>query len=467
KATASSTLPGYAIHQIAHINDGLYGNDHSWISDENGKGWVQLEFARPENIDRVVWSRDRDNVPRYNDRLPTKYALESSLDGIQWKRLASHDDRLANIAKLNVATIARSDGLPSSEAKQFKALQGRRTKINRSITGVTTMPMAYAGKFAVPVEIQRFQRGDVTQPREVVPPNALAALGPKSAFTTDMPEQQRRLALAEWMVNRNHPLTARVIANRIWHYHFGTGIVDTPSDFGVNGGKPTHPALLDWLACELMDNGWSMKHLHRLILTSATYRQASTARDQAMQVDSGSRLLWRFPPRRMEAEPLRDAILAVSGALDLKMGGPGFDLFEPNTNYVKVYTTKEEYGPAEFRRMVYQNKPRVELDSIFGSFDCPDAGQATPSRTMSTTPLQALSLLNSKFAVQQAEMFATRVQREAGDDAGGQISRAFVLAFGRSPAGDEKAAAMALVKEHGLPALCRALYNANEFLQIR
>jgi hypothetical protein len=186
-----------------------------------------------------------------------------------------------------------------------------------------------------------------------------------------------------------------------------------------------------------------------------------------MNVDAGSRLLWRFPPRRMEAEPLRDAILAVSGSLDLKMGGPGFDLFEPNTNYVKVYTTKEEYGPAEFRRMIYQNKPRVELDSIFGSFDCPDAGQATPSRTMSTTPLQALSLLNSKFAVQQAEMFAARVQREAGGDVGAQVARTFVLAFGRTPSGDETSAATALVKQHGLPALCRALYNANEFLQIR
>ncbi|RBP45156.1 F5/8 type C domain-containing protein [Roseimicrobium gellanilyticum] len=467
KASASSTLPGYAIHQVAHLNDGLYGNDHSWISDEPGKGWVQIEFAKPEMIDRVVWSRDRDNVPRYNDRLPTKYAVEISQNGTHWVRVASHHDRLDAATKLGIATIARADGLPASEAMRFQALQGKRTQLSQLITDATTMPMAYAGKFAPPVEIHRYQRGDVTQPREIVAPNALASLGPKITFTSEMPEHQRRLALAEWLVRREHPLTARVIANRLWHYHFGTGIVDTPSDFGVNGGKPSHPALLDWLASELMDSDWSLKHLHRLILNSAAYRQDSATNEAAMKVDVGSRLLWRFPPRRMEAEPLRDTILAVSGSLDLKMGGPGFDLFEPNTNYVKVYTTKTDYGPTEFRRMVYQNKPRVELDNIFGTFDCPDAGQATPSRTLSTTPLQALSLLNSKFAVQQAELFAARVQREAGSDTRAQINRAFLLAFGRESTTGESNAAEALVREYGLPALCRALYNANEFLQIR
>lgn len=467
RATASSTLPGYAIHQVAHLNDGRYGNDHSWISDEPGKGWVQIEFARPENIDRVVWSRDRDDVPRYNDRLPTRYAVEVSPDGIHWQLVASHQDRLDPSTKLGIATMARADGLSASEAGQFQELQKRRAQLSQRITEAITMPMAYAGKFVPPSEIHRYQRGDVTQPREVVSPNVLSTLGPKATMAADVPEQQRRLALAAWLANREHPLTARVIANRIWHYHFGTGIVDTPSDLGVNGGKPTHPALLDWLASELMDNGWSLKHLHRLILNSATYRQASDTNEAAMKTDAGSRLLWRFPPRRMEAEPLRDAILSVSGALDPKMGGPGFDLFEPNTNYVKVYTTKTDYGPAEFRRMVYQNKPRVELDNIFGAFDCPDAGQATPARTLSTTPLQALSLLNSNFAVQQAGMFASRVQREAGSDLPAQVRRAFLLAFGREPAAEESGVALALVHEHGLPALCRALYNANEFLQIR
>lgn len=467
KASASSTLPGYDIHQLKHINDGLYGNDHSWISNESGRGWVQLELAQPQRIDRVVWSRDRDNVARYNDRLPTRYRIEVSADSISWQTVATSRDRLPVLSKPGVATIARADGLPAEEAKQFTKLQARRTTVNQSIADALAMPMAYAGKFTPPSEVRRYQRGDVTQPKEVIRPAVLASLGPATVIREDATEQQRRLALADWIASRDHPLTARVIVNRLWHHHFGTGIVDTPSDFGVNGGRPSHPELLDWLACELMENGWSLKHIHRLILTSATYRQDSATNDKAARVDAGTRLLWRFPPRRLEAEALRDTILAVSGKLDCKMGGPGFDLFEPNTNYVKVYTTKTDYGPTEFRRMVYQSKPRVELDSIFGTFDCPDAGQATPKRTVSTTPLQALSLLNSNFALQQASFLAERVQRDAGDDQTKQCARAFVLAFGRQPTAEETTAAQALVQEFGLPALCRAIYNANEFIQIR
>lgn len=467
RATASGTLPGVAIHQLAHVHDGLYGNEHSWISHESGKGWVQLEFAATHLIDRVVWSRDREEVPRYNDRLPTEYEVEVSEDGRHWQRVATQQDRLPPQSKPGVPTIVRTDGLPSAEASLLDTLQSQRAQLRSQITEAGAMPMAYAGRLVKPSPVQRYQRGDVTQPRETVLPNAPASLGPKMTFATEPGDQQRRLALAAWIVDKDNPLTARVIANRLWHYHFGTGIVDTPSDLGVNGGKPSHPELLDWLATELMSNGWSLKHLHRLILTSATYRQSSASRENALLVDAGTRLLWRFPPRRMEAEPLRDAMLAVSGALDLTMGGPGFDLFEPNTNYVKVYTTKTTFGPGDFRRMVYQNKPRVELDAIFGAFDCPDAGQASPRRTMSTTPLQALSLLNSSFALQQADLFAARIRHEAGDQPSAQVTHAFALAFGRSPTADESVHAERLVREHGLPALCRALYNANEFIQVR
>ena len=158
------------------------------------------------------------------------------------------------------------------------------------------------------------------------------------------------------------------------------------------------------LAGEFIARGWSVKAMQRLIVTSATYRQAGAPNPKAMTLDASNRLLWRFPPRRLEAEPLRDTILAVSGQLDLRMGGPGFDLFEPNTNYVKVYATKTKFAPDDFRRMVYQNKPRVELDTLFGAFDCPDAGQIQPKRNVSTTALQALNLLNSEFMVEQSRL---------------------------------------------------------------
>jgi hypothetical protein len=328
------------------------------------------------------------------------------------------------------------------------------------------------------------------QPREKIGPGALASLGPKLSLPADASDQERRLALAKWLGSPENPLTARVIVNRIWHYHFGTGLVDTPSDFGLNGGRPSHPELLDWLAGELVASGWRLKHVHRLILTSAAFAQGGKVISEeviskpaaraatpslitnyspakhAFALDSANRLLWHFHARRMEAEALRDAMLAVSGKLDRTMGGPGFDLFEANSNYVKVYNSRADFGPAEFRRMVYQSKPRTELDNTFGAFDCPDAGQVSPKRTSSTTPLQALNLLNSPFAVQQAQFFAERVEREAGQGTDAQVKRAFQLVFLRAPAKDELSASVKLVQMHGLPALCRALFNANEFLTV-
>jgi hypothetical protein len=274
------------------------------------------------------------------------------------------------------------------------------------------------------------------------------------------------MALANWIADAKNPLTARVFVNRVWHYHFGTGIVDTPSEFGLNGGRQTHPELLDWLASEFVAHGWSVKALQRLIVLSATYRQSSQPDAAAAKIDAGSRLLWRFPPQRLEAEELRDTILSVSGKLDLRMGGPGFDLFEPNDNYVKVYAPRKEFGPEEFRRMVYQSKPRVQLDDVFGAFDCPDAGQITPRRTSSTTPLQALNLLNSTFAMQQAGFLCERLEREAGADAAAQVRRGFLLAFGRTPSAEETSAATQLIHEHGLKVFCRALFNANEFITV-
>jgi hypothetical protein len=234
--------------------------------------------------------------------------------------------------------------------------------------------------------------------------------------------------------------------------------------------------LLDWLATEFVAHGWSVKELQRSIVLSATYRQSSRPNAEAMKIDAGSRLLWRFPPHRLEAEALRDTILAVSGKLDPRMGGPGFDLFETNDNYVKVYTPRKEFGPEEFRRMVYQTKPRVQLDDVFGAFDCPDAGQIAPRRTSSTTPLQALNLLNSSFAMQQAGYLCQRLEKEAGEgkDEGGrrkeevaaQVKRAFLLAFGREPSPEESVAAITLIHEHGLKVFCRALFNANEFINV-
>ena len=466
RPTASSTLPGYEIHQLKHINDGRYGNAASWISNEPGRGWVQLEFPQPVEIDRLLWSRDRPENGQFSDRIPTKYRIEAGLSPDTMVVVATSQDRLP--IERNLSVLPTRSGLTDQEQLETMDLARRQESLTGMLRHLTEMRNAYAGRFVAPEPTHRFHRGDPLQPREPIAPAGLASFGPSLTLPIDAPEVTRRVKLAQWMTSANHPLTGRVLVNRFWHSHFGQGLVTTPSDFGRNGARPSHPELLDWLASEATPNSplsiASPKRLHRMIVTSATYRQSGLARPEGMQVDAGSRLLWRFPPRRLEAEPLRDAILSVSGNLDDRMGGPGFDLFESNTNYVKVYNTRHEFGPAEWRRMVYQSKPRMQLDDTFGQFDCPDAGQITPKRTSSITALQALNLLNSHFIVQQADLFAGRLARESGPDLAAQVRRAFSLAFLRGPTADEQAASVQFIEQHGLPAFCRAMLNANEFL---
>jgi len=207
--------------------------------------------------------------------------------------------------------------------------------------------------------------------------------------------------------------------------------------------------------------------LHRLIMLSATYRQSSRADPKGLAVDREDRWLWRMAPRRLEAEPIRDAILAVSGGLDLKMGGPGYSIWEKNTNYVAVYTPVDSPGPETFRRMIYQLKPRTQQDPTFGAFDCPDAALIAPRRNVSTTAIQALNLFNGRFILDRSRAFAARLAAEAGPEPAAQARRAFGLAFGRVPSEIESAAAAALIRDHGAPAFCRAIFNANEFISIR
>jgi hypothetical protein len=461
RATSSSNLPGHEIHQLKFVNDGRYGNSASWISNEPGRGWVQLEFPEPVEIDLVVWSRDRPENGTYQDRIPTQYRIEVGLTEETLKVVASSDDRVPFGGK--PSTSSRDEWLNASTQPAVKELLSQREQLRQQLKSFSDVPMIYAGRFVTPEATFRLHRGDPLQPKEPMSPAALASIGSKWQLPMNAPEQDRRRSLANWITSLDHPLTSRVMVNRLWHFHFGQGIVTTPSDFGKNGAVPSHLALLDWLASESRKND-SSKRIHRLIVTSATYRQSSDSRSEALQLDAGNRLHWRYPPRRLEAEPIRDAILCVCGNLDDRMYGIGFDLFEPNTNYVKVYNSKREFGPDEWRRMVYQTKPRMQLDEIFGQFDCPDAGQITPKRTSSITVLQALNLLNSQFIRQQSSYFANRLCDESGDDPTSQVRLAFSLAFQRPPTSEEMAAACELVRDHGLTAFCRAILNANEFL---
>jgi hypothetical protein len=252
------------------------------------------------------------------------------------------------------------------------------------------------------------------------------------------------------------------MANRLWHYHFGHGLVATPSDFGFNGERPSHPELLDYLAQRLMDNGWRLKPLHREIVMSAAYRQASTWNETAAKADADSRLLWRYPPQRLQAEAIRDNMLAVAGVLDKTVGGPSYQLYKYTVDNVATYFPREEFGPETYRRSVYAQSARSIRTELLSVYDCPDSSLPEPRRVVTTSPLQALALLNNSFVLDMAKALGARMALDKDP-----VGRGFALAFGRGPTASERAGADQLVSQYGMAALARAIFNTNEFVYVR
>ncbi len=368
------------------------------------------------------------------------------------------------------------------------------TQLNKELAGFPKPEVVFAGTVyygtgdfrgtgadsGKPRPIYLLARGQVTNPGHEMAPGALSMLSfqpARFAVAKDAPEGERRAALAHWITDPQNPLTWRSIVNRVWQYHFGAGLVTTPNDFGRNGAKPSHPELLDWLASEFRDSGGSLKKLHRLIVMSVTYRQSSdspleipsnpqSAIRNPQSVDSGNTLLWRQNRRKLEAEAVRDAVLTVTGKLDLMMGGPGWqDFVVEHPEHSPHY----EYGLADpedartWRRSIYRFIVRSQTQPWMTALDCADPSMRVDKRNESLSPLQALALLNNGFMISQARHFAERLQQEKPNDLAGQIERAHSLAFGRAPTADEKAKFLAFAKTYGLPNLCRALLNLNEF----
>jgi hypothetical protein len=458
-------------HELRFINDGRYGNGRSWMAKEQGKGWVELEFKQEQTIERIVWGRDREG--KFTDRLAIDYQIEIGDSAGQWHTAADASDRRKFDPKSQRIVKPTLSGLSPDETKRAKPLMQEKTDIEAKIKAAENAQKVFAGTFRTPDDIHLLNRGDPEQPKEPVVPAVLSALGDWK-LTKETPEQKRRQSLAEWIASPQNPLTARVMVNRIWQGHFGTGLVPTPSDFGHMGMKASHPELLDWLAAEFIRSGWSVKHMHRLIVLSATYGRTSfptrsqssgNELENSFYKDAESRYLWRFPSRRLEAESIRDSMLAVSGQLNVKMHGRGFNLFDQRGG-LSGFDPIETFTPDNQRRMIYAHKVRREPETVFGAFDCPDAGQSTAIRRASTTPIQALNLFNSRFTLAQAEAFAARVKKEMGEDSTKQITRAYRLALSREPTREELAEAQPIVRQHGIAPLCRALFNSNEFLFI-
>ena len=470
-ASSSGNYSDSGKHQLKHINDGNYGNSHSWISNEHGRGWVQLGFSKAESIDRIEWSRDREG--KFSDRLPLRYRIDTSMDGQSWTAVTHSADRLPVGTPHDTITSLLRNG-SSAGAEDVSALAAQLQRLEKQVANFRKPQLVFSGKFREPDKTFVLNRGDPEQPTAEIMPHVLTSLGSVS-LPQDSDDVQRRAILGKWMTSPENPLTARVMVNRIWQYHFGIGLVETSSDFGLNGVAPSHPELLDWLAREFISGGWSLKQLHRIIMSSATYQQASSRSAKvsktdlqavdAVAVDSSNRLLWHFPGRRLEAEAIRDCMLQVSGQLNLKTGGPGFDFFKTRGG-LSGFPPVEKFTANEMRRMVYAHKIRMEPVPIFGAFDCPDAGLPAPRRSQSTTAIQALNLFNSSFVIDQAEAFAKSVQAQAGESVEDQTDLAFRLAFGRPVSEAERISVRAVVNTHGLATVCRVLFNSSEFLFI-
>ena len=394
-------------------------------------------------------------------------ATKRSELGLQIEQLVKHRDELVDAA------------LPSPLREERAAVSPRLAEVTRALEALPKPQYVYAaasdfagmGSFSPAVQPRKvnfLKRGSVASPEEEMSPGTLQCV-PGVPAQLEIPdgsgEAGRRAALAQWLTLPGNGLLRRSIVNRVWQFHFGRGLVDTPNDFGHLGSLPSHPELLDWLAGWFQENGESLKALHRLIVTSATYRQSSTSNPEAERADTDNRLLWRMNRNRLDAESLRDSLLVVSGTLDPTMGGPSVQQFWFKDDHSPIYdyTRFDPTSPGAFRRSIYRFLVRSVPDPFMETMDCPDPSVLTAKRNLTLTPLQALSMLNNPFVLSQASRCAERIAGE-GATVEAQIERLYQLALCRDPSREERNSMVAYAQRHGLANTCRVMFNSNEFV---
>jgi len=362
-------------------------------------------------------------------------------------------------------------GLMGPEAKgRTAAFETEHKRLQEELESIPEPPLVHGARTRPTGPTHVFLRGDVTQKGPEVAPAGLSCVQGLSAdlgLSDAAGAAERRQAMAEWIANPSNPLFSRVMVNRVWQHHFGSGFVPNPSDLGYNGGKPSHPELLEWLASEFIRKDWSLKALHKQILLSRTYRQSSWFHETAAGKDADNRLLWRLAPRRLTGEEVRDAMLSVSGDLNGVMYGPSFRPFEiTQKGSLQIYNLTAHDAPEFNRRTVYRMNVNSGGDPMLEALDCPLPSVKTPKRSQTATSLQALSLMNNEFVQRRAEGFAARLRREASG-LEEQVEWAFRLAMGRRPSADELSSSRSLAETHGLAALCWGIFNTTEFIYVQ
>jgi mono/diheme cytochrome c family protein len=441
--------------ELGNANDGEFGTQ-SWKSrapdGSKEKPWVEIHFAEPYEVSRFRFSNNREYffetdylAENWTYQFPGYRISAQQPDGT-WKEVGSTLTAQQHLAK-NLALKTASDRLHQLIATL--AEEGLRH--------------SFIGRFHNPEVTRVLRRGSPETPGDEVLPAGFEILNGDLGLSSTTPDAVRRQRYAEWVTRSEHPLTARVMVNRVWHHVFGQGLVTTTADFGKAGAPPSHPELLDWLAAEFVKpeakgaKPWGIKDLLRRIVLTDAFRQSSAPRDDGLKADAGNSLLWRFAPRRVEAEVIRDSVLQATGKLDPSLGGRSFRIHNVKKTYAQ-WEVVNNHGPETWRRMIYQERMRRVDDQIFSAFDFPDCGQVRAKRPVSTTPLQALNLMNSDFVVEQSRFLAERARRET-KDAASAVRRAFELLLTRGPSADELAACQGLELE----LVCRSLINSNEY----
>lgn len=483
------------------------------VEEEAGKLAKEKEAKQTEFIDEAL----KKHLEKFDTII--RDALWNAFKTPAEKRTGEQKKLLADnpSANINAGVLYQYNPKAADELKAMDARIGeiRAKKPVEDFVSVLSEPLG-----VLPVT-HRFHRGDPKQPKEIVPPGTLSVLVPSGASTElplppeTPPTSRRRLAFAKWLTGPNNPLLARVLVNRVWMHHFGRGLVGTPADFGLQGERPSHPELLDWLAAVFVAPpsedpqhpglGWSLKKLHQLIMTSTAYRQSSVRNPDREDLDPENRLYWRMSVQRLDAEAIRDSFLTVSGAFSERMFGPAVPVREDVVGQVVVGVDKKQgdnkmpvevaMGEEEFRRSVYVEVRRSRPLAFLNTFDAPVMEVNCERRANSTVAPQALMLMNSDFTLQQARLFAARLRRDAGPLREAQVERAWRLVYGRAPSRDEfhsalkfldqqvaqintiaiasvppaaKADAPAPVppEEQALRSLCQTLLSSNEFLYL-
>ena len=444
---------------------------------------LEVRSADGENRARGMKVTSVDSI-----QAPVRWQRKNLVDGYYYGKTSSSDNTPAN---LKAARAARrellKDAVDAKVHSELVEVTQQQTATTQTLSQLPVAGRVYAGvvhngKGAFrgrgglgPRPIHLLKRGNLTQPGPLMTPGTIPLISGvdwKFSLPENHSEGARRAALAKWLTLPQNPLTWRSIVNRVWLHHFGRGIVDSPNDFGRMGQRPSHLELLDWLAAEFRDGGqWidspqSIKSLHRLIVTSAVYRQASDGDVKNTKTDAGNQYLWRMNRRKLDAESVRDTVLSLAAKMDLKMYGPGFRDFVIEHPQHSPHYRYDKYNPDDsttHRRAVYRFLVRSQQQPFMESLDCADPSQLVAKRNETQTSLQALSLLNNKLILRMSEHFASRLAKERKTPAE-QIELGCRLALGRGPTDFEKKELQALSAEHGMANVCRVIFNLNEFV---